>query len=117
MEYRQMPRTELKLSQVGFGVWTVATNWWGRIEEADRAALLENAVELGVNFFDTADTYGEGYGEEFAGQSPWAIAATTSSSPPSSATTSTTRLPPGWATRNGRSGSTGSSWPTPASRA
>ena len=64
MKYRQLPRTELTLSEVGFGVWTVATNWWGRIEEADRVALLENAVELGVNFFDTADTYGDGYGEE-----------------------------------------------------
>ena len=64
MKFRQMPRTDLILSEVGFGVWTVATNWWGRIEEAERAALLENAVELGVNFFDTADTYGDGYGEE-----------------------------------------------------
>ena len=64
MKFRQMPRTDLVLSEIGFGVWTVATNWWGRIEAAERAALLENAVELGVNFFDTADTYGDGYGEE-----------------------------------------------------
>ena len=64
MKFRQLPRTDLVVSEVGFGVWTVATNWWGRIEEADRAALLENALELGVNFFDTADTYGDGYGEE-----------------------------------------------------
>ncbi len=64
MKYRQLPRTDLNLSEVGFGVWTVATNWWGKIPEEERAALLENAVELGVNFFDTADAYGEGYGEE-----------------------------------------------------
>ncbi len=64
MKYRQLPRTDLNLSEVGFGVWTVATNWWGKIPEEERAALLENAVELGINFFDTADTYGEGYGEE-----------------------------------------------------
>ena len=64
MQYRQLPRTDLTLSEVGFGVWTVATNWWGTIDENDQAALLENALELGVNFFDTADTYGEGYGEE-----------------------------------------------------
>ena len=64
MKFRQLPRTDLVVSEVGFGVWTVATNWWGRIEEADRAALLENALELGVNLFDTADTYGDGYGEE-----------------------------------------------------
>ncbi len=64
MKFRQLPRTNLTISEVGFGVWTVATNWWGRIEEAEKKALLENAVELGINFFDTADTYGDGYGEE-----------------------------------------------------
>ena len=64
MEYRQLPRTELNLSEVGFGVWTVATDWWGKLEDNERVALLENAVEEGINFFDTADTYGEGYGEE-----------------------------------------------------
>ena len=64
MKYRQLPGTDLQLSEIGFGVWTVATNWWGNIPEQQRAELLENALELGVNFFDTADTYGEGYGEE-----------------------------------------------------
>ena len=64
MKFRKLPRTDLVLSEVGFGVWTVATNWWGKIEDADKAALLENAVEEGINFFDTADTYGDGFGEE-----------------------------------------------------
>ena len=64
MKYRHLPRTDLDLSEVGFGLWTVATNWWGRIEEADKVVLLEKAFDLGVTFFDTADTYGEGYGEE-----------------------------------------------------
>ena len=64
MKYRKIPRTNLTLSEIGFGAWTVATTWWGRIEEEDRLLLLETAFELGINFFDTADTYGEGYGEE-----------------------------------------------------
>ena len=64
MKFRKLPRTDLVLSEVGFGVWTVATNWWGKIEDSDKAALLENAVEEGINFFDTADTYGDGFGEE-----------------------------------------------------
>ena len=64
MKFRKLPRTDLVLSEVGFGVWTVATNWWGKIEDADKSALLENAVEEGINFFDTADTYGDGFGEE-----------------------------------------------------
>ncbi len=68
MKYRQLPRTNIRLSEVGFGVWTVASGWWGKIPEEERGALLEKAVELGVNFFDTADTYGEGYGEEILAQ-------------------------------------------------
>ena len=64
MKYRTLPRTELNISEVSFGLWTVATDWWGKISDADKAALLENALEKGINFFDTADTYGEGFGEE-----------------------------------------------------
>ena len=64
MKYRQLPGTDLELSDIGFGVWTVATNWWGNIPENEKSELLLNSLELGINFFDTADTYGEGYGEE-----------------------------------------------------
>ena len=64
MKYRRLPRTDMDLSEVGFGLWTVATDWWGHIEEQDKVRLLEGAVELGINLFDTADTYGKGYGEE-----------------------------------------------------
>ena len=64
MKYRNLPRTDIDLSEVGFGLWTLGTDWWGRIEESDKVLLLDKAVDLGINFFDTADTYGEGYGEE-----------------------------------------------------
>ena len=64
MKQRHLPRTELDLSEIGFGLWTVATDWWGRIEESDKIRLLERSFDLGINFFDTADTYGKGYGEE-----------------------------------------------------
>ncbi len=69
MKYRHLSRTELDLSEVGFGLWTVATTWWGRIEESEKERLLQTAVELGINFFDTADTYGVGYGEEILAKS------------------------------------------------
>ena len=64
MQYRRLPRTDLVMPEIGFGVWTVATNWWGQIPEQQKISLLENALDLGVTLFDTADTYGEGYGEQ-----------------------------------------------------
>ena len=63
MRYRQLGKTGLKVSEVGFGVWTVSTTWWGVKEESVGLGLLQKAFELGINFFDTADTYGNGLGE------------------------------------------------------
>lgn len=64
MKYRRLPRTDLTLSEVGFGLWTVSTGGWGKIDEPDSIRLLQESAELGVTFFDTADSYGKGYGEE-----------------------------------------------------
>ena len=63
MKYRAVGKTDLEISEVGFGVWTVSTNWWGKIDEDQALALLVKGFDLGINFFDTADTYGTGYGE------------------------------------------------------
>ncbi|MEX0762120.1 MAG: aldo/keto reductase [Dehalococcoidia bacterium] len=64
MKYRKLASTDLVLSEVGFGVWSVSTNWWGEVNEEAGIALLRRAADLGITFFDTADTYGSGYGEE-----------------------------------------------------
>ncbi len=64
VKHRRLGNTDLVVSEVGFGVWTVSTNWWGKIDEDQAIRLLTNAFDLGINFFDTADTYGTGYGEE-----------------------------------------------------
>ena len=68
MKYRNLAGTDLKVSEVGFGVWSVSTNWWGEIDEATGIDLLAAAFDRGVTFFDTADTYGSGYGEEILGK-------------------------------------------------
>lgn len=64
MKYRNLAGTDLTLSEVGFGVWSVSTNWWGEVSEADGIAVIRAAFDRGITFFDTADTYGVGYGEE-----------------------------------------------------
>jgi aryl-alcohol dehydrogenase-like predicted oxidoreductase len=49
-------------------VWTVATGWWGEHTDEEAVAMLRQARNLGINFFDTADTYGNGRGEELLQQ-------------------------------------------------
>ena len=63
MQYRTLGNTDLRLSAVGFGVWTVSTSWWGVSDDSLGVDLLRRAHDLGVTFFDTADTYGNGRGE------------------------------------------------------
>jgi len=63
VKYRKLGATEMEVSEVAFGVWTVSTGWWGKTTEAEGASLLQKAFDQGVTFFDTADTYGEGLGE------------------------------------------------------
>ena len=63
MRYRRFGKSDLEVSEVGFGVWTLASNWWGEVE--DKQGLLHAALDSGINFIDTAPVYGEGgLGEE-----------------------------------------------------
>jgi aryl-alcohol dehydrogenase-like predicted oxidoreductase len=63
VKQRIFPKTDLSVSEVGFGVWTVATGWWGEKTDEEAIAMLRAARDAGMNFFDTADTYGNGRGE------------------------------------------------------
>ena len=63
MKQRRVGTTDVKVSEIGFGVWTIATSWWGITDEAVGIRLLQQAFDLGISFFDTADTYGNGFGE------------------------------------------------------
>ncbi len=51
-------------SEVGFGAWTLGLDWWGKLDAADAVRLVGRAIDLGITFFDTADTYSAGVGEE-----------------------------------------------------
>jgi aryl-alcohol dehydrogenase-like predicted oxidoreductase len=63
MRYRNLAGTDIRVSEVGFGVWTVSTGWWGEVDDERSVRLLRRAFEKGINYFDTADTYGSGKGE------------------------------------------------------
>ncbi len=62
MKYRELGRTGWKVSAISFGSWAIGGTW-GPVEDAESLAALNRAVELGVNFFDTADVYGDGRSE------------------------------------------------------
>src|ERR1700761_71638 len=65
MKFRTYRNTDLKVSEVGFGLWTISTGWWGNFTEGEALALMRKAFDLGVTLFDAADTYGNGLSEEY----------------------------------------------------
>jgi aryl-alcohol dehydrogenase-like predicted oxidoreductase len=67
MEHRELGRTGYGLSEVGFGAWAIGGTW-GNVSDEDSMAALRRALDLGVNFFDTADVYGDGRSERLLGR-------------------------------------------------
>ncbi|MBI3953964.1 MAG: aldo/keto reductase [Chloroflexi bacterium] len=63
MRYRQLGSTDIMLSEVGFGCWTLSTGWWGKVSDAEAVRLLRRAHDLGVTFYDSSDSYGNGRSE------------------------------------------------------
>ena len=68
MRYRRLAGTDLQVSEIGFGVWTVSAGWWGEYSDEQAVGLIRRAFDLGITFFDTADTYGDGRGETLLAQ-------------------------------------------------
>jgi len=64
MRFRTYKNTDLRVSEVGFGLWTISTGWWGQFTEGEAIALMHKALDLGVTLYDAADTYGNGLSEE-----------------------------------------------------
>lgn len=67
MHYREFGRTGWKVSSVSFGAWAIG-GAWGSVDDAESIAALHKAIDLGVNFIDTADVYGDGRSERLIAQ-------------------------------------------------
>ena len=63
MHYRALGRTGFNVSAISFGAWAIGGTW-GPVDDADSLEALHRALDLGVNFFDTADVYGDGHSEQ-----------------------------------------------------
>ena len=68
MKYRTLGRTGLNVSEIGFGAWAIGEAWWGKQPEKDSIDALHKALDLGVNFIDTAAGYGDGKSERLIAQ-------------------------------------------------
>ena len=67
MQYRELGRTGWKVSAVSFGAWAIGSTW-GAVDDKESLAALHRALDRGVNFFDTADVYGDGHSERLLAQ-------------------------------------------------
>jgi aryl-alcohol dehydrogenase-like predicted oxidoreductase len=82
MKFRAFPGTSVSVSEIGFGMWTVSTDWWGKKTDDEAISMLRRAHdEFGINFFDAADSYGNGRSERqlataFAGKRSEVVYAT-----------------------------------------
>ena len=63
MKYRNLGKTGMKISEVSFGAWAIGADW-GSVDDKDSLAALHRAIDLGINFIDTADVYGMGRSEK-----------------------------------------------------
>ena len=68
MRYRRLGKSDIKVSEIGFGAWTIGLDWWGKkIEDDEAIRMLKRAFDKGINFFDTGDIYGKGKSEKLIG--------------------------------------------------
>jgi aryl-alcohol dehydrogenase-like predicted oxidoreductase len=67
MEYRELGRTGWKVSAISFGAWAIGGTW-GEVDDKESLSALHRSIDLGVNFFDTADVYGDGRSERLFAQ-------------------------------------------------
>ncbi len=68
LNYRPMGKTELEVSEVGFGLWTLASGRWGSFTEDQALGLLHQAYDAGINYYDVSPTDGAGLGERLLGK-------------------------------------------------
>ena len=68
MNYKQLGNTDLQVSEIGHGCWGIGSAAYGMTDHRESVATLKQSYQAGINFFDTADIYGEGFGETHLGE-------------------------------------------------
>lgn len=68
LEYRKLGKTDIEVSEIGFGAWAIGGDAWGPVEDENSIAAMQHALDIGINLIDTADVYGDGHSEELVGR-------------------------------------------------
>jgi aryl-alcohol dehydrogenase-like predicted oxidoreductase len=68
MKYRKLGRTKFEVSEMGYGAWGIGGHQWLGADDRESLAALRRAIELGLNFIDTALAYGDGHSEQLVAQ-------------------------------------------------
>jgi aryl-alcohol dehydrogenase-like predicted oxidoreductase len=69
LKYKTLGKSKIKVSEIGFGAWTIALDWWGKkIDDDEAKRMLKKAYDVGINFFETGDMYGKGKSERLIGE-------------------------------------------------
>jgi aryl-alcohol dehydrogenase-like predicted oxidoreductase len=69
LKYRTLGKSGIKVSEIGFGAWTLGLDWWGKkIDDDEAKRLLKKAYDVGINYFESGDIYGRGKSEKLIGE-------------------------------------------------
>lgn len=68
IEKRVLGKSGIEVTKLSLGLWAIGGDEWGEVEDRESLDMISAALDMGINFFDTADVYGSGHSEELLGQ-------------------------------------------------
>jgi len=68
IEKRILGKSGIEVTKIGVGLWAIGGDEWGEVQDQESLDMISAALDMGINFFDTADVYGVGHSEELLGQ-------------------------------------------------
>ena len=68
IEKRILGKSGIEVTKIGVGLWAIGGDQWGEVDDRESLDMIDAALELGINFFDTADVYGGGHSEVLLGK-------------------------------------------------
>jgi aryl-alcohol dehydrogenase-like predicted oxidoreductase len=68
IEKRVLGKSGIEVTKLGLGLWAIGGDQWGEVEDRESLDMISAALDMGINFFDTADVYGGGHSEELLGK-------------------------------------------------